>query len=122
MEWYLKAAEQGHADAQSLAGFGYYLGIGIQEDKAKALFWWLKAAAQGDGASQNFIGDLYFSGEVVGKNKIEAYAYWKIAGATIDNAKKISKLEKDLSTEEILAGQRRAVELQKQIAAKMAGK
>lgn len=48
MEWYLKAAEQGWADAQYIVGAFYSNGYGgIKVNEAEALKWYYKAAEQG---------------------------------------------------------------------------
>lgn len=46
-KWYLKAAEQGDAEAQFRVGCAYDLGEGVAENKTKALNWYTKAAEQG---------------------------------------------------------------------------
>lgn len=40
MEWYLKAAEQGQADAQRALARGYYFGYGAEQDYGRALYWY----------------------------------------------------------------------------------
>ena len=45
-KWYLKAAEQGHPDAQDRLAKCYYKGDGIAKDTKKAAAWFLKAAEQ----------------------------------------------------------------------------
>ncbi|KAI7817195.1 hypothetical protein BC939DRAFT_466762 [Gamsiella multidivaricata] len=47
MEWYLKAANRGHADAQFILGTMYNCGMGVPRDHSKAREWCLKAADQG---------------------------------------------------------------------------
>ena len=47
-KWYRKAAEQGHAWAQSNLGFLYGTGSGVPEDDTVAYMWWNIAAAQGN--------------------------------------------------------------------------
>jgi len=37
VKWFTKAAEQGHAKAQSYLGFCYFLGKGVAEDKAETV-------------------------------------------------------------------------------------
>ncbi len=49
MEWYRKAAEQGHADAQYALGQCYDVEeYGIEPDDAKAVEWYRKAVEQGN--------------------------------------------------------------------------
>ena len=47
VEWYLKAAEQGLADAQNNLGNMYYTGTGVEQSYEKAVEWWQKVAEQG---------------------------------------------------------------------------
>ena len=51
-QWLLKAAEQGHAEAQYTLGCLYNAGIGVPSDESKAKKWYKKAAAQGHFAAQ----------------------------------------------------------------------
>ena len=52
MEWYRKAAEQGHAGAQNNLGVMYNNGQGVQQDYESAAYWWGKAAKQGNVKAQ----------------------------------------------------------------------
>ena len=52
MEWFRKAAEQGHAFAQYDLGFMYANGIDVPTDNAKAMEWLRKAADQGHNDAQ----------------------------------------------------------------------
>ncbi|KAF8947428.1 hypothetical protein BGZ52_007849, partial [Haplosporangium bisporale] len=56
MEWYLKAADQGHMGAQFNIGFLYDDGQGVPQDYSQAMKWYLKAADQGDMDAQLNIG------------------------------------------------------------------
>ena len=47
VNWYKKAAEQGHVDAQSNLGSMYYKGEGVPKDFVIAYMWRNLAAAQG---------------------------------------------------------------------------
>ena len=55
IEWYQKAAEQGHADAQYNLGWIYEKGRGVSADNYKALEWYEKAAVQGVAMAQEGI-------------------------------------------------------------------
>ncbi len=50
MQWYSKAAEQGHADAQYNLGLMYYKGQGVPQDNIRAYMWVNLAASNGAGA------------------------------------------------------------------------
>jgi len=47
VKWYRKAAEQGHALAQTNLGFMYEKGDGVPKDAAEAVKWYRKATEQG---------------------------------------------------------------------------
>ena len=49
----LKAAEQGHADAQNSLGDCYFFGRGVAKDRNEAIKWYRKAAQQGHRMAQN---------------------------------------------------------------------
>ncbi|WP_198022325.1 tetratricopeptide repeat protein [Candidatus Odyssella acanthamoebae] len=50
-----KAAEQGHAGAQSNLGGMYYKGEGVEKNAEKAVEWYQKAAEKGNALAQNFL-------------------------------------------------------------------
>ena len=45
VEWYSKAAAQGHADSQYLMGSSFFFGTGVPVDKAAAVTWWRTRAS-----------------------------------------------------------------------------
>lgn len=61
MEWFLKAANQGYADAECRIGDFYHNGDGIPRDYAKAMEWYIKAADH----AQCTIGVLHYHGHGV---------------------------------------------------------
>jgi TPR repeat protein len=48
LQWYRKAADQGHALAQLHLGVMYDVGYGVPKDEQQAYFWWLLASVGGD--------------------------------------------------------------------------
>ncbi len=52
IEWWLKAANQGDAEAQNNLGYSYANGFGVPKDTNIARQWYLKAIAQGDKTAQ----------------------------------------------------------------------
>jgi TPR repeat protein len=48
VRWFLRAAEQGLAEAQNNLGWVYANGFGVPKDKAEAARWYRKAAEQGE--------------------------------------------------------------------------
>ena len=47
VKWYLKAAEQGNANAQFNLGISYYKGEGVKRNPSKAKEWFRKACENG---------------------------------------------------------------------------
>jgi TPR repeat protein len=63
LEWYLKAADQGHMNAQMDYGWRYFYGeAGIKVDYDKGFPWLLKAAQQGALQAQRAAGEAYRDG------------------------------------------------------------
>ena len=81
MRWYRKAADQGHAGAQSNLGNRYRTGQGVKQDSAAAVRWYRKAAAQGSGAVQYSLGLMYYQGKGVPEDYVQAYMWWELAAA-----------------------------------------
>jgi hypothetical protein len=48
LEWYHRAAEQGHTKAMSLIGEKYQMGEGVAADPVQACMWYYLAASTGD--------------------------------------------------------------------------
>lgn len=67
VEWYRRAAEQGHALAQFYLGLAYDLGQGVPADAVKAVEWYGKVAEQGHTFAQNNLANMYLDGRGVPK-------------------------------------------------------
>ena len=80
MEWYLKAAEQGNAEAQYELGVMYYNGRGAEQDYEEAFKWYLKAAEQGHARAQLNLALMNCMGQGAAKDIIECYK-WAILSA-----------------------------------------
>ncbi|KAG0272571.1 hypothetical protein BGZ95_011679 [Linnemannia exigua] len=65
MDWFFKAADQGHICARHEVGWLYHHGHGVPQDYSLAMDWYLKAAKQGHAPAQSNIGDLYAKGHGV---------------------------------------------------------
>ena len=76
-KWYLKAAEQGFAQAQCSLGYMYAHGEGVKEDKVEAIKWYRKAAEQGEDTAQWRLGNMYDSGSGVRQDKTEAAKWYR---------------------------------------------
>jgi TPR repeat protein len=53
VRWYLRAAEQGHVDAQDALGSYFWMGRGVPKDVTKAYFWSVLARAEGKQSSKD---------------------------------------------------------------------
>ena len=91
--WFLKAAEQGNADAQVLLGEIYFEGFGVSENKKEGIKWVRKAVEKGDSDAMLILGECYLDGEGVPEDKNEgiewirksvdknnSYAMWTLGG------------------------------------------
>jgi hypothetical protein len=58
MQWFLRAAEQGHVTAQATLGAYYWAGRGVPQDLSKSYFWSAIALAQGDENSKSRLEGL----------------------------------------------------------------
>jgi len=76
-EWFRRAAEQGHADAQYELGRIYYdyYRYGIEQDNEEAARWYQRAAEQGHPLAAFWLGDLYVAGSGVARD-FDRAEYW----------------------------------------------
>lgn len=75
-EWYLKAANQGHAKAQNNLGALYAQGHGVEKNQAKAIEWYTKSASQGYVYAQNNLAFIYQTGNGVTKDMDKAMEWY----------------------------------------------
>ncbi len=80
-KWYLKAAEQGNADAQLRLGHCYYEGEGVEQSYEEAVKWYLKAAEQDNFYAPYVLGKRYYEGEGVEQSYEEAVKWYRRAAA-----------------------------------------
>ena len=78
VEWWRKAADQGHAEAQYLIGLCHHE-KGTTVDKVSSVEWFRKAAAQGHAKAQHSIGCAYFYGDGVPVDRASAVAWFREA-------------------------------------------
>jgi TPR repeat protein len=76
-QWFRKAAEQGHVDAQSSLALMYSAGLGVPHDVIEAAKWYREAAERGDAEAQAAIPTLYYWGRGVPQSKVFAYQWAK---------------------------------------------
>ena len=77
--WFLKAAEQGHADAQFNLGIMYANGEGVAKDPREAVAWYRKAAEQGHADAQNNLGAAYEIGSGILQDFTLAARWYEVA-------------------------------------------
>ena len=81
---FIKAAEQGNADAQFSLGNMYAEGHGVPQDDQQSMSWFRKAAEQGFVPAQVNLGVMYAQGQGVEQDLVEAHKWFNIAGGAID--------------------------------------
>jgi hypothetical protein len=120
IEWYRKAAEAGLADAQFALGSEYGGASKVLEkDPDLSLKWITKAAAQKYPKAYHSLGASYELGIGVPKDEIEGYAYYNLAAPYLAWSRRSrDDMEKSMSAEQRLAGQRRSKEILKELESK----
>ncbi len=78
---FLKAAEEGHLEAQFSTGYSYNIGRGTTKDSVKAAEWYKKAANQGHVVAMNNLGLLYLNGKGVEQDYQKAYMWFEKAAS-----------------------------------------
>lgn len=78
-EFFRKAAEQGHAEAQYWTGRCYDFGEGTAADRVEAALWYQKAADQGNTAAQYRLSEFYENGYGVPRDPQAALAWFQKA-------------------------------------------
>lgn len=69
-EWYRKAAQQGHPQAED----NYGLALFQNNKRDQALPWLEKSAGRGEPRAQYVLGTMYFNGDTVRRDWVKAYA------------------------------------------------
>ncbi|MBW2737831.1 MAG: sel1 repeat family protein [Deltaproteobacteria bacterium] len=77
VEFYRKAAEQGHADAQAMLGSMYDSGSGVPQDISEAARWYRLSAENGSRGGQFMYGTLLGSGRGVPKDQKQAVVWYR---------------------------------------------
>lgn len=91
-EWYRKAANRGHVDAQYNLGILYEEGRGVTQNYTEASNWYAIAARQGNPNAQYSLGLMYESGRGVALDYVEAYMWLSLSiirsGMNVEDAEK----------------------------------
>jgi len=89
VEWMRKAAEQGHAKAQTALGMLYARGMGVPRSPELAVHWLTKAAELGEPLAQNELATMYAKGSGVPRDLQKAiYWYGRAASSGSPEAKR----------------------------------
>jgi uncharacterized protein len=86
VEWYRKAAEQGHGMAQYALGIMYERGDGVLPSKLAAAEWYHKAATRGVPVAQYNLGVMFAKGEGVDRDLTQAKRWLAEASKSSDQA------------------------------------
>ena len=120
LSWYEKAAAQEYGEAYTNLGFLYDLGKGVPQDRERAVELYLKGAERRSLNAMLNLGICYWNGTGVTADRVEAFKWldiarihsqrsqnmqvkWRVRGA-------LDELRKQMSKEEIRAGQQLAKE------------
>lgn len=79
--WFLKAAEQGYAEAQYQLAMLHEQGNGVPQDLGQAVYWYQKAASQGVVAAQHNLAVLYDQGRGIPTDPEQAAKWYAKAAA-----------------------------------------
>jgi cell division protein FtsN len=75
LEWFEKAAQQGHAQAEANLGLSLFQ----NNQRERAIPWLQRAAERGDPRAQYYLGTAHFNGDLVATDWPRAYALMKRA-------------------------------------------
>lgn len=123
IRWLRKAAEQGHASASFSLGASYEDGIGQEKNEIEAAKWYWKSLKRGEVFAAFQLGQLFEKGTGVPKNFVEAYAFYNICassnseGGRFLSVSKRDELEHIMTKEQIAEGQKRSLEILKEMEA-----
>ncbi len=108
IKWYKKASDGGIAEAQNNLGYIYANGKGVPKDLPQAVILYSKAAEKGLAEAQYNLGVMYTNELATQVDYVKAYMWANLAASKNNqNAVRMrDMLEKNLPTEQIVAGQR----------------
>jgi len=110
-KWYLKAANQGLAEAEFKLAVRYFeFGKQARDNYTTAFSWFYKAANQGIAEAQFNVALMYQLGRGVRTNKLEAYKWYNVAASQGFTKAAAAReiLSGDLSRPEMLEAEKRA--------------
>lgn len=86
VDWYRKAAEKGHREAQFKLGECYFHGQGVAQNHEEAVRWYLKSSQADLAEAQTMLGYCYMNGKGVAINVEEARLWLTKAAGQGDNS------------------------------------
>ena len=84
MDYYAKAAAQGHVKSQLNLGLLYYRGDVVEQDLEAALKWLTTAAKQDSSEAQGYLGNMYTQGAGVTQNQLKGLMWLILAVENTD--------------------------------------
>ncbi|RJX18196.1 MAG: sel1 repeat family protein [Desulforudis sp.] len=78
-QWFQRAAELGHSEAQYKLGYAYQHGQGVAQDMHEAVNWYREAAEQGNVAAQYNLAVVYCDGEGIDQDYTESFKWLRKA-------------------------------------------
>ena len=79
--WFQRAAEQNHAESQTMLGWMYRNGKGVQQSNQEALYWYQRAAEQGEEVALLNLAGMFRRGHGTPQNWSKALEYYRKAAA-----------------------------------------
>lgn len=113
VDWLLRAADLGHAHAQSSMGVRYYYGEGVPKNHRLALKWYLAGAAKQEPEALYNVGDLFDDSDEIPKNPVECCA-WMLVAATYGYVKALDRVDplvREMSPANLVLAARRGAEI-----------
>ena len=98
------AARSGNADAEELIGVMYAMGLGVEQDHARAFDWYLRSAMKGHAGAQSGVGWYYEVGlGMPAPDLLRAYVWYALSaiGGDPDAAMSQEEVIKKMTPEQI---------------------
>jgi len=86
LPFFVRAAEQGYAAAETALGDAFQSGTGVSQSYTDAIYWYSKAAKQGFAIAQNSLGVMYEQGLGSAREIIVALDWYRKAAKQGDSA------------------------------------
>lgn len=111
--WYLKAANLGEASSQNNLGWLYFEGDGVPQSLPDAIYWITRSAEQGEPFAYGSLCEIQDATTFLQENRAEAFKWCHLAldylptgDASVASEAAMAKLEKVLTEDERVAGER----------------